>query len=295
MHLKIQASCAPVKQVVAAEMDVLDAAEECCNLYHDMLAAGMECKEISDVMHDVLLVKKTVQESGIRAFHYTLDKENKFAAEYGCTPYEAGQGLEYTARLKTEYIAAAEEGLKTWWAKFVEALKNLWSKFVTWVKTTFTFREKYLNSVKDGQKKLINLKTDASVTTFSCNTADNITEAIKSIHQAFNECKQVTDLKDVQIIAKKLVDTCQKTLLPIGYEFDIEVADNGEKVIEGVNESAPDGYSEKCKSETKTVAALGWSANSAQRFVTELVGIDNHSNFKQTAGKVEDIIKGFIK
>lgn len=281
-------------QLETAKKSLLDASAECCDIYQKMIEKGYECKEIEDIVCTIQMIRDTVSTSGVRAFHYRMDKDNQFATMYNCTPYESGMGLEYAAHLKTEYIAAAEEGLRAWWIKFVEALKNMLVHFTTWVQLQMSSRMHDETAVRESSADLTKINIETSISSLSYTSAMAILKAANDIHEAFRQLASNQTIDDHFVVVKKIYDVCHESLLRIGYQFDKETLDDNSFRIRGISECVPDGFDACCPVESKTLAAHGFTADGAKTLIEGLKKIESAKDFRNTSKKVEDIIRNFI-
>lgn len=289
--LKLKASCSTeIKQVVSAEESLLAAVDNCFDVYHDMVSAGVESREIEDVMSNLILIRDNIKNYGIKSYYYTFDKDNEFAAKYHVPAYEPGMGLEYCATLGAQYIEAAEEGLHEWWARFYEALKNLVSKFIAWCSTTFTLRNRYIEKLKESKDKFKYFNEDKEVECMNCNDFDNILEVVYAIHDDLPKIKTAKDSATLTSLMKTAMFFNKKHLLQhIGYDSETDT----ENCTISISENA-EGLSDKCPITKETLKKKQWTMSAITRAADDLLRIESKDNFKKTCGDVKDAMAKII-
>lgn len=296
--LKLRTSYATeINKVVSAEENLVTAAEECCTVAHDMISAGVESREIEDVIRNVMFIRDEIKLHGIKSYYYNIDKNNEFAAKYNLPPYTPGMGLEYCASLRTQYVEAAEEGLKVWWQRFYEALKNLISKFVAWCSTTFTFRNRYLEKIKKDKDKLDKLDEAKEVECMNCDDFENLYDIVETIHKEIKNAKSFAEAAKNLETRDSLAAVAKQTnphdaverFKKVGYTLEQD-ADDGSITL---SEDA-EGLSEKCPVKKETLKTKRWTAIAAKRAAEDLLRLESKDDFKKMTTFVRDTMAKII-
>ena len=261
------------------EDSIIQDAEEALEIRDSIAELGVKVREIDSICDDLSHAISTIKRIGLKAYIYSMDREDSLADRFDITKYSKGLSPSAIDVIQKEHVDSAEEGLREYIARFVEMIKTLYSKLKDWIHNIWSYRDAYIKQIKDKEGSLPALESDTVLSgVMSKDDAFKLLEAVEDLHKEINSIPTNGTIK----LSSNILNTLSK----LGLEF--ESGSGGSFTVSNGEHTIQDMYP---RLKETTVNDAAWMSSYPKTFVNRLISLGTQAEIKKFIDAAEKHVK----